>query len=112
MRNTKIVVSDQFEKSYHRIIEDLSPKQAIKLGRLIKNLLKMLTIFPESYPLLVTKKQCEIPFRKATLTKKFILVYLYRQEKVYLIDIFNSAQDWEKKLIPLYLYQVMEIIYR
>ena len=99
VKKTEIVVSERFEKSFQNIIENLSTKQSIKLGRLIDNLIKMLSIFPESYQLLVSRKHCDLPLRKAVLTKRFIVIYIYQKEKIYLIDLFYATQNWENKLI-------------
>lgn len=99
MNNVEVEISERFEQSFDNIIPTLSKNQGTKLGLSIDNLIKMLSVFPESYPLLLSRKSCDIPFRKIVLDKKFIVIYIYQFEKVYLIDIFYAAQNYENKLI-------------
>lgn len=99
MNKIRVVVSSKFKNSFKNIYKDLTSKQTLRLARAIDNLKKILSIFPESFPVIIFDKPCEIPFRKAVITKNFIVVYLYQQEKVFLIDLFHAAQNWKLKFM-------------
>ena len=99
MNSVEVEITERFEQSFDHIIPILPKNLCTKLGRSIDNLMKMLSVFPESYPLLLSRKSCDIPFRKIVIDKKFIIIYIYQFEKVYLIDIFYAAQNYENKLI-------------
>jgi hypothetical protein len=96
---TLVVISDEFEKSFKRIIDNLSKASAVRLGRAIDKLIQILAYFPESFPLIIFPKPIEIPYRKAVIAKKFIVIYLYQFEKVYVIDFFYTAENWQQKLL-------------
>jgi len=95
----RIVISSKFKNSYKKIIENLTDNQSFRLAKAIDNLKTILSIFPESFPIIIFDKPCEIPFRKAVVAKKFIVVYLYQNKKVYFIDFFHSAQNWKSRLM-------------
>ena len=99
MNKVRIVISDKFKESLRKITEDLTDNQSFRLAKAIDNLKKILSIFPESFPVIIFDKPCEIPFRKAVIVKKFIVVYLYQKEKVYFIDIFHATQNWKSRLM-------------
>jgi hypothetical protein len=81
------------------MIDELSKANAVTLGRGIDKLIQLLSQFPESYPLLLYPKHIEVPCRKAVIAKKFIVIYLYQYEKVYVIDLFYTAENWLQKLL-------------
>jgi hypothetical protein len=77
----------------------LTENQSLRLAKAIDNLKTIVAIFPECFLVIIFDKPCEIPFRKALIAKDFIVVYLYQQDKIYLIDLFSTAQDWKLKLL-------------
>ncbi len=99
MNKVRVVVSTKFNKSFRKISKDLTENQLLRLARAIDNLKKILTIFPESFPIIIFDRPCEIPFRKAVIAKNFIVVYLYQKEKILLIDLFHAAQNWKSRLM-------------
>ncbi len=99
MNKVHIVISSKFKKSYTKIIKNLTDNQSFRLAKALDNLKQILTVFPESFPVIIFDKHCEIPFRKAVIVKNFIVVYLYQKEKVYFIDIFHTTQNWKSRLM-------------
>jgi len=99
VNKVRVVVSSKFKNSFKKIANVLSANQALRLAKAIDNLKKILSLFPESFPVIIFARPCEIPFRKAVIAKDFIVVYLYQQEKVYLIDLFHAAQNWKSSFI-------------
>jgi hypothetical protein len=95
----RIVVSAAFNKSFRKITEDLTENESVRLANAIDNLKKILSLFPESFPIINFEKPCEIPFRKSVVSKNFIIIYLFRKEKVFLINLFNTAQNWKSRII-------------
>jgi len=94
----KIVVSPKFKSSLTKITSSLSQKRKIQLADAIDNLKTNLKLFPESYPVAEFDRFVEIPFRKAVISKDYIVVYFFQHEKIYFVDIFHTAQDWKRKL--------------
>ena len=99
MNKIKIVLSSKFKNSLTRISSSLTEPRSFKLAKAIDNLKKIISTFPECYPIIQFEKHCEIPFRKAAIAKDYIVVYLYQQENIYFMDIFHTAQNWQSKLM-------------
>ncbi|UCE06916.1 MAG: hypothetical protein JSW07_02435 [bacterium] len=86
MNKDRIVVSTRFKKSFRKINEYLTDNQSFRFAKGIDNLKKVLSIFPESFSIVIFDKSCEILFRKAVIARNFIVVYLYQKEK-YILSI-------------------------
>jgi len=99
VNKNKIVLSSGFKKSLSRISSSLTKPQSIKFAKAIDNLKQILRSFPECYPVIQFEKHCEIPFRKAVIAKNYIVIYLYQYEKIYFIELFHTAQNWQQKLL-------------
>ena len=98
MNKYKIVVSPQFGRSLSKFLNKLNQNQAVRLAKAVDNLNQILSIFPESYPLVQFNKYYEIPYRKAVIGKYYVVVYFFQQEIIYLVNIFHSAENWKSKI--------------
>lgn len=98
MNSFHVIVSSTFKKSLAQICSSLTKKQSLKLAKSIDNLTLILKISPESFPIIQFEKHSELPFRKAVLSKDFIVVYLFQREKVYLVNIFPTSQSWQSNI--------------
>lgn len=99
MNKIQIFVSDDFNSALTKILENLSFKQALGLTSLLDNLVQILTLFPETYPLIQFKKYCEIPFRKAVIDRHHIVVYFYQKYCIYFVNIFDTRTDWKERIL-------------
>jgi len=88
----------QFDASLNKFFNNLTQNQAIRLAKAIDNLNQILSIFPETYPLIQFNKYYEIPYRKAVIGKYYVVVYFFQQELIHLVDIFHSAENWKRKI--------------
>jgi len=62
VNKVRVVVSSKFKKSFKKISKGLTANQSLRLAKAIDNLKKILTVFPESFPIIIFDKSCDIPF--------------------------------------------------
>lgn len=99
MNKFRVVISEAFKKSFRKIIAESGENESEHLANAIDNLKNILSIFPESFPIIAFEKPCEIPFRKAVVSKNYIIIYLFQQGKVFLINLYSTTQNWKSKFM-------------
>jgi addiction module RelE/StbE family toxin len=87
MKKYKIDVSPQFQNSLKRIFSTLNKNQINRLADALDNLNQMLSIFPENFPIVQFEKDSEIPYRKAVIGKRYVVIYFFQYECIYLINL-------------------------
>ena len=99
MTKYKIKVSEEFEISLKNILKHINPNQRLRLAEAIDNLNQILLIFPKCYPVAQLEKYCEISYRKAFISKQYIVIYFLKNEYINLVNIFHTAQNWKSKIL-------------
>lgn len=93
-----VVVSDKAAAMlvYHvKFLARVSPETANKLRREIIIEAKALEIMPESYPWLNCDEIPANKYRKNLVSKRYLLIYQMRDDKVYVDDILDCRQDYK-----------------
>ncbi|MCH5192522.1 MAG: type II toxin-antitoxin system RelE/ParE family toxin [Oscillospiraceae bacterium] len=92
-----VIVSDRAAselRNHVRFLARVSPDAAKRLHKEIIDEIKTLSFMPERYPWVI---QDEIPknkYRKKIVSKRYLLIFQIRDDKVYIDYILDCRQDY------------------
>lgn len=91
-----VIVSDRAAAmlvNHIRFLARISPEAAKKLHKEIIAEAKALEFMPESYPRLICDEIPANKYRKKLVSKRYLLIYQIKDDKVYIDHILDCRQD-------------------